>query len=187
MSLNNQKCMTQPTLINLHPNGYSHELRYYPFAVYLDRCAGSCNALDDLSSRVFIPNETADSNLHVFNMITGINESKTLTKHISRKFERKFGTQIKNGIMISVGVIAKIQRNILCGKNNYIWNPGTCSCENGKYVGSIIDDSMITFDKNKNRSNKNYFSKSRSKKMYCNKFLHFTSLFINYHSIIDSC
>ena len=28
--LRNQKCMTQPTLINLHPNEYSHEFHYYP-------------------------------------------------------------------------------------------------------------------------------------------------------------
>ena len=25
----------------------------------------------------------------------------------------------------------------------YIWNPATCSCENGKYLASIIDDSVI--------------------------------------------
>ena len=26
----------------------------------------------------------------------------------------------------------------------YYWNPVTCSCENGKYLASIIDDSAIT-------------------------------------------
>ena len=45
VSLNNQKCMTQPTLVNLHPNEYSQEFHYYPFAVKLDRCVGSCNTL----------------------------------------------------------------------------------------------------------------------------------------------
>ena len=34
----NQKCQIQPTLINLHPNEYSQEFHYYPFAVKLDRC-----------------------------------------------------------------------------------------------------------------------------------------------------
>ena len=37
LSLNNQKCMTQPTLINLHPNEYSQEFHYYPFALKLDK------------------------------------------------------------------------------------------------------------------------------------------------------
>ena len=35
----NQKCMTQPTLNNLHSTDYSHDLHYYPFAANLDRCA----------------------------------------------------------------------------------------------------------------------------------------------------
>ena len=41
VSLINQKCMIQPTLINLHPNEYSQEFCYYPFAVKLDRCVAS--------------------------------------------------------------------------------------------------------------------------------------------------
>ena len=47
LSLSNQKCMIQPTLINLHPNDYSQEFHYYPFAVKFDRCVGSCNTLND--------------------------------------------------------------------------------------------------------------------------------------------
>ena len=33
--------ITQPTLINLHPNEYSQEFPYYPYVVKLDRCVGS--------------------------------------------------------------------------------------------------------------------------------------------------
>ena len=72
--LSNQRCMTQPTpLVNLHPNEYSHEFHYYPFAVKLDRYVGSCNALNDLSNKVCVPNKIEDLNLSMFNMITGIN------------------------------------------------------------------------------------------------------------------
>ena len=38
---------------------------------------------------------------------------------------------------------------LITGKNkeDYIWNPATCSCENGKYLVSITDDdSVITCD-----------------------------------------
>ena len=51
VSLSNQKCMTQPTLIDLHPNECSQEFHYYTFAVKLDRCVGSCNTLNDLSNK----------------------------------------------------------------------------------------------------------------------------------------
>ena len=93
--LSNQKCMIQPTLINLHPSEYIREFHYYPFAVKLGRCVGSCNTLNDLFNKVCFPNKTEDLNLSVFNMITGINESKTLAKHISCKYICKFdGTKM---------------------------------------------------------------------------------------------
>ena len=94
--LSNQKCMNQRTLINLHPHEYSQEFYYYPFAVKLDRCVGSCNTVNDLSNKVCVPNKTEDLNLSVFNMIKGINESKTLTKHILSECKCKFdGTECK--------------------------------------------------------------------------------------------
>ena len=83
VSLSNQKCMIQPVLDKLHPNEYSQEFHYYPFSVKLDRCAGGCNILNDLSNKVCVPYKTDDLNLSVFNMFTGINESKVLKKHIS--------------------------------------------------------------------------------------------------------
>ena len=30
----------------------------------------------------------------------------------------------------------------VCEKD-YIWNPATCNCENGKYLANTIDDSVI--------------------------------------------
>ena len=68
-----QKCMIQPTLINLLPNEYIQELNYYPLAVQLDRCVGGCN---DLSNKVCVPNKTEDLNLSMLNLITGIMNRK---------------------------------------------------------------------------------------------------------------
>ena len=55
------------------------------FMIKLDRCIGSCNTLNDLANKLCVPNKTdlKDLNLSVFSMNTGINESKTLTKHIA--------------------------------------------------------------------------------------------------------
>ena len=87
--------MIQPTLINLHPIEYNQEFLYYPFSVKLDRFVGRCNSLNDLSNKVCIPNKTEDLILSVFNMITGMNESKTL-KYISCECKYKFdGTKYK--------------------------------------------------------------------------------------------
>ena len=63
ISLDNQQWMIQLTLINLHPNEYTQGLRYYPFALNLDRSMGSCNVLNNLSNKVCIANKTEDLNL----------------------------------------------------------------------------------------------------------------------------
>ena len=56
-------------------------------------------------------NRTEDLNLSVLNMITGRNESKTLTKHIPSeckcRFNEKNVVQIDGGIMINVDVNVK--------------------------------------------------------------------------------
>ena len=57
MLLNNQKYLTQPTVINLHRNGYTQEFHYYPFVVKLHRCVESCNILKNLSNKVCVPNK----------------------------------------------------------------------------------------------------------------------------------
>ena len=59
------------------------QLTYY-------RCVGSCNNLNDLSNNVCVSNKTEDLNLSVFEMITRVNKSKTLAKHISGKFKCRF-------------------------------------------------------------------------------------------------
>ena len=88
--VSNQKCITQPTLISLHPNEYSQEFHYSPFAVKLDRCVGRCNTLNDLSNKVCVPSKTEDLNLSVFIMVSRINELKTITKQISCECKCRF-------------------------------------------------------------------------------------------------
>ena len=81
--------MTQSTIINLHSNEYIQELHYYPFTVNLDRFTGSFNTFNYLFNQICTPGKAENSNLNVFNMITSKNESKTLTKCISCKYECK--------------------------------------------------------------------------------------------------
>ena len=89
--------------------------------------------LNDLSNKVCIPNKTEDLNLSVFNMITGINESKTLTKHISCECKCKLDETKCNSHQWwnNDKCQCKCKKYYLCAKEN-VWNPGTCNCENGK-------------------------------------------------------
>ena len=137
VSLSNQKCMTEPTFINLHP-----------FAINLGRCVGSCNTLNDLPNKVCIPSKTGDLNLSVFNTITGINESSVLTKHISCECICKFdGRKCNSDQKLKSNKCQCEWEKHHIHEKGYIWTPATCSCENSKYLASIIDDLVINCDK----------------------------------------
>ena len=73
----------------------------------------------------------------------------------------------------------------MCEKD-YIWNPATCSCENGKYLASIIDDSVITCDEITEET-KTVITKCNEKKIQSVEQKLSTCLFIKYHCIIHSC
>ena len=70
--------MIRRTLIDLIPV----ELNYYPFMISLDKFSGICNSVYDISTKICVSSKTKDINIKVFNMITNINESKTMVKHI---------------------------------------------------------------------------------------------------------
>ena len=79
------------------------------FSVRLDRYVRTCESLNDLSYEVFIPNKTEDLSQSVVTMFTGINESKTLAKHLSFECKCKFHGRKDN--------------------SNHWWNKDKCRCE----------------------------------------------------------
>ena len=57
--LNDEPCMFRPTLIDMNPV----ELKYYPFMMSLNKCAGSCNVS---SPKISVPKETKDTNVKAY-------------------------------------------------------------------------------------------------------------------------
>ena len=119
-------------------------------------------------------------------MITGINESKTSTKHMSCKCKCKFdGTKCNsNQWWNNDKSQCECKKHSVCEKDS-VWNPATYNCENGKYLASIMElYEIICDDVEETNFNKKhnflYFT-------IFSKFLHYISLFINYNYIIDSC
>ena len=92
MLLNNEQCKNRLTPIGLNPV----ELKYYTFLINLDKCNGSSNFVDGLSSKLCVPNKTKSVNFNVFNVITKINKAKTLIKHISCNCKCKFNSKTCN-------------------------------------------------------------------------------------------
>ena len=146
--MNNQPCITRPTLADLNPDKHNQGFSHY--SSRLGRCNGSCNTLVVPSNRICISNKTEDANINVFNMITRINESKTSIKHISCdcicKFDgRKFKSNEKWRLDKS-RYESKNPINHCVYKENYVWNPNICDCKINRYLKSIADDSINTCD-----------------------------------------
>ena len=57
--------MIKSTLINLNLSG----LNYYPFMPSLGKRNGSCDAVDDLFTKMYVPSVIKGVNVRVFNMI----------------------------------------------------------------------------------------------------------------------
>ena len=96
--------MIRPTAIDLN----QLELNYNEFLTSLYKCNGSCDVVDDLSTKICVP-----SKKKYVNMTTGINEGKTLVKHIFCGIKCKF-------------------YSTTCNLNNK-WNDGKCQCDCQKY------------------------------------------------------
>ena len=81
--------------------------------VKLDEFVGSSYNLHDLSNEVCVPNKTEDLDIIIFDIITGVNESKTLIKHILCEYKCKF--------------------DVTKCKSNQWWNNNECQCECKKH------------------------------------------------------
>ena len=80
VSLTNQKCEIQPIYILMNKD-QNFTTIYIQLEAVGWKESGSCIPFNDLPNEVCVPNKTECLNLSVFNMITGINKSKALTKH----------------------------------------------------------------------------------------------------------
>ena len=113
-------------------------------------------------------------------MITGINESKILTKHISCECKCKFDEKKCNSNQWWNNDKSRCEcKKIHVCEKDYVWNPATCICENGKYLASIMD--KIICDEIMDVKETNFNERKTFKTQ------NFTYLIINHHYLIDSC
>ena len=80
-------------------------------------------------------------------MITGINESKALTKHISCECKCRFDGRKCNSDQWwnNEKCQCECKKRHVCEKDCAL-NPATCNCEKRKYLASIMDNSAIMCD-----------------------------------------
>ena len=98
--------------------------------------------------------ETEDLHLGMFKTIAGINKLKTLTKQISSECKCRFDGRnyTSDQWWNNDKSQCECKNRHVCEKD-YVRNSSTCSCENGKYLASIMDNSAIMCDEVKESNN----------------------------------
>ena len=95
-----------------------------------------------------VPNKTEDLNLSVLNMIARIKKSKILAKHISCECKHKFdGRKCNSNQWWNINKCqCECRKYHISEKIMFGILHATCSCENGKYLASIMDNSARICD-----------------------------------------
>ena len=59
VSMNNQECKIRPEIISLNTN----ELLFYPYSIKINKCKGICNTINDLYSKICVPDNIKKTNV----------------------------------------------------------------------------------------------------------------------------
>ena len=79
----NQKCTSTPKILDVNED--VGEALFYPYNVLVNKCSGSCNALDDPMAKMCVPNIIKRINMKVYNFLMRLNETRNLLWHESCK------------------------------------------------------------------------------------------------------
>ena len=81
-----------------------------------------------MSKKVCIPNKTEDLNTHVLDMVTGISQSKILTRLVLCECKCKFDGRKCNSNQKwnNDKYRYECKKHHICEKD-YVWNPATCN------------------------------------------------------------
>ena len=54
---------------------------FYPFTVAVNKCGGNSNTIDDPYARVGFPKKIKNINVKLFNLLSGVNDTRFLVQH----------------------------------------------------------------------------------------------------------
>ena len=137
--MNNQECRVRPEIININSN----EPSFYPYSVKISKSSGSCNNLNDPSSKWCVPDVVKITNVKVFNLISRTNEARYTKLHETCKCKCRLDGGVCNNKqrwnkdkcwceckeLIDKGIYDK----------GFIWNPSNCECDKLCDAGEYLD------------------------------------------------
>ena len=92
VSMNNQECKMRTEIINLNTN----ETIFYPYSIKINRCKGSCNTINNPCAKICVPDQSKDTNVKVFNLMSRTNETRHIKWHKTCKCRCRLDASICN-------------------------------------------------------------------------------------------
>ena len=141
ISMNNLECKIRTEIINLNTN----EPMFNPYSIKIKKCKGSCNAISDSYAKICVPNQSKNTNVKVFNLMSRTNETRHIKWHKTCKCKYRLDACICNNKQrwnddkCRCECKESIDKGT-CDKG-FIWNPSNCECECDKScdIGEYLD------------------------------------------------
>ena len=74
ISMNNQECKVRPQIFNVN----SKEPVFFPFSIKTSKFSGSCNNINNLYTKLRVPDVMKNLNVEVFNLMSRNNETRPI-------------------------------------------------------------------------------------------------------------
>ena len=105
VSINNQECRAKPEVMEINNN----EPLFYPCSIFVNKCSGSCNNLNDLCAKLWAFDVVKSLNVKVLNLFSIINETRQIGWYETCRCKYRLNASVCN--------------------NKQRWNNENCRCE----------------------------------------------------------
>ena len=127
--MTNRECKVRPEIVNVN----SSEPVFYHFSIKTSKCGGSCNNINDLYSKICIPDAIKKLNIKVFNLMSRTNETRHIEWHELCRCKCRLDASVCNNKQCwnddkSICECKELIDKGICDEG-YIWNPSNCECE----------------------------------------------------------
>ena len=146
--MNNQECKVRPTIMNINSN----EPLFYFYSIFVNKCNGSCNNINDPYAKLCVPDAVNNINYKVFNLMLRINEARHVTWHETCTCKCRLDATVCNNKQCWNNDKCRCECKELIDKgrcnDGFIWNPSICECECDKScdVGEYLDYANVEKD-----------------------------------------
>ena len=96
---------------------------FYRYSIKINKCKGSCNTINDLDSKRYVPGNSKTTNVKAFNLVSRTNETRQTERHKSCK--------------------CKCRLDAIACNNKLRWNEDKCRCECNELIDKGICDKGI--------------------------------------------